>query len=84
MDDDTDPVIRRRREALRLACIGNLTLGMQTAPFFEPLAEWTHDGDGTVTARIEVGTGVVRIMELTKDKCAIGREGYPERVRIPL
>lgn len=78
--------IERRQEALRRAISNNPILHAEVAPFLDE-AEWSDDGDGIVTGRMQV-SGVARVIEVEriegKLEVRIGPADFPERKRIPV
>ena len=72
-----DPAIVSRLRKLRERIARDPVLGIDVRPFLDA-AEWENDGDGTVTGR-----SGHRVCELTSTHICIGREGFPERKRVP-
>lgn len=78
--------IERRLDSLRRACRDNPILGGEVGPFLAE-ADWSDDGDGIVTGKIQV-QGIARVIEIERVErvleVRIGRSDFPERKRIPV
>lgn len=77
-----DKLIARRLDQLAALCASNPILTSELMPFIQGATEWDTDPDGLVMGRLNLGT-VTRVIEIEKNMLRIGRDGFPERKRIP-